>query len=351
MKKMIISSKPGIHIPIYLTIYLTILTGLTLSTLTTALAQEDARDNKHKKEVSENSCLPIVDFDYPLAVKLPGNINSSQEEIRPSLSADGKALYFSRQHYPFNLSAVFSYEEIWCSTYDESTKMWKEPVNIGPPIKNFGPYSITFIKINSDTILIANEFRNNGEVQEGISMSTRENGDWSFLQPVGTVDMDSVKLLQPQISCEKDSPVMISSRKSDSYGKLDIYVILKDKNGIIRTINLGPVVNTREDESSPFLSYDNKTLYFASKGHAGYGGYDIFVSQRLDDTWQHWTIPENLGPSVNTDNDEEFYTFRADGQFAYFTRQTSNRNSDIYQIAIPSRQQLTKKQSIPENHY
>ena len=54
-------------------------------------------------------------------------------------------------------------------------------------------------------------------------------------------------------------------------------------------INMGNVIYTEMEESSPFLAADNKTLYFASKGHNGYGGYDIWVTRRLDDSWTNWT--------------------------------------------------------------
>ena len=66
-------------------------------------------------------------------------------------------------------------------------------------------------------------------------------------------------------------------------------------------LNIGSNVNTAADESAPFLAADDKTLYFSSNGYPGYGGHDIYVTTRLDDTWLNWTDPQNMGPDINTD--------------------------------------------------
>jgi len=71
-------------------------------------------------------------------------------------------------------------------------------------------------------------------------------------------------------------------------------------DGITATkpVNMGSVINTEFEESSPFLANDMKTLYFASKGHNGYGGYDIYVTERLDESWTNWSAPKNLGHAI-----------------------------------------------------
>jgi hypothetical protein len=65
-------------------------------------------------------------------------------------------------------------------------------------------------------------------------------------------------------------------------------------------VSLGNTVNTIGRETSPYLAADNRTLYFASTGHAGYGDFDLYVTTRLDDTWTRWSPPLNLGPAINT---------------------------------------------------
>jgi hypothetical protein len=114
----------------------------------------------------------------------------------------------------------------------------------------------------------------------------------------------------------------------------DLYVSFWDGKVATEPVNMGPVINTDMDESSPFLAADNKTLYFASKGHNGYGGYDIWVTERLDDSWANWTEPRNLGPAVNTNLDDEFFSITHCKNFAVFSRRISVHNVDIFRISL-----------------
>ena len=89
-------------------------------------------------------------------------------------------------------------------------------------------------------------------------------------------------------------------------GDLDLYVSIKSKSGIWSTpLWMGDNINSSFREGSPFLARDNKTLYFYSNGFGGYGGSDLFMSRRLDDTWQSWSKPLNLGPYINTPANEQ----------------------------------------------
>src|SRR5690606_12274955 len=56
---------------------------------------------------------------------------------------------------------------------------------------------------------------------------------------------------------------------------------------------------------------------------------------RLDDTWQNWSEPENLGPDINSENDDEFFNIPASGQYAYYSRSITEENMDIYRIELP----------------
>lgn len=100
-------------------------------------------------------------------------------------------------------------------------------------------------------------------------------------------------------------------------------------------INLGPVVNTNAAEFAPFLASDGVTLYFASEGHDGQGGADIFLTRRLDDSWRNWSTPENLGPIINTPDFDACYSISAAGDYAYFTRYKEGAELDLYRVRLP----------------
>ncbi|MDP4237670.1 MAG: OmpA family protein, partial [Bacteroidota bacterium] len=88
---------------------------------------------------------------------------------------------------------------------------------------------------------------------------------------------------------------------------------------------------------TPFLAADGKTLYFASDGFSGYGSTDMFLSRRLDDTWQHWSEPENLGPDFNTPDWDAYFTIPASGDYAYFvSRQGAIGEADVFRAKLPA---------------
>ena len=100
-------------------------------------------------------------------------------------------------------------------------------------------------------------------------------------------------------------------------------------------LNLGKVVNTAAEESSPFLSIDDKTLFFSSNGFSGFGGSDIYVSKRLDDTWTKWSTPENMGKTINSPLEDLFFNIPANSDYAYYSRGVSENNTDIFNVKLP----------------
>ncbi|WP_165764479.1 PD40 domain-containing protein [Flavobacterium aurantiibacter] len=103
-----------------------------------------------------------------------------------------------------------------------------------------------------------------------------------------------------------DGKIVILAVESDlTQGGSDLYLARRKDDGTYTYLeNLGKQLNTAADELAPFLCADNKTLLFASNGFSGYGGMDIFVSKRLDDTFLNWSEPKNLGNLVNSDANE-----------------------------------------------
>ena len=87
--------------------------------------------------------------------------------------------------------------------------------------------------------------------------------------------------------------------------------------------------------SGPFLAADGKTLFFSSSGYSGFGGDDLYVTRRLDDTWQSWSEPENLGGIINTEMDESFFVIPENGEYAYYSRQVGEEDFDIFRFGLP----------------
>jgi outer membrane protein OmpA-like peptidoglycan-associated protein len=127
----------------------------------------------------------------------------------------------------------------------------------------------------------------------------------------------------------------------NSLGDLDIYVSFKDrKTGQWSVpLNLGPDINTHFKEDYPYLSPDGKNLFFTSTGYIGFGGEDIYVSQRIGNSWTSWTKPLNLGPLVNTKSDDFGFSLSSSGNEAYYNSPNFDSDSNIvfdcYKVSLP----------------
>jgi len=99
--------------------------------------------------------------------------------------------------------------------------------------------------------------------------------------------------------------------------------------------NVGSVVNTPHVELSPFMAPDGRTLYFASNRPGGRGGFDMYATRRLDDGWRQWTTPENLGPEINTDDDDMNLAVDASGTLAFMAIGPLMKE-DIYEFELPA---------------
>ena len=130
--------------------------------------------------------------------------------------------------------------------------------------------------------------------------------------------------------------LIMSTQRNDGRGDRDLWVSFLQENGnFSRPLNLGGNINTACEEASPYLAPDFKTLYFSSCGHAGYGGMDIYMTKRLDDSWTNWSTPVNLGPLVNGGEDEIHFNSTPDGKEFYFSRGDKNGDMDILRATTP----------------
>jgi len=200
-------------------------------------------------------------------------------------------------------------EDIWYSEMD-STGEWKEAVNAGPVLNNEEPNFVSGITPDGNTVvlLLGNRYEKNGKMKAGVSISTKEGDKWT--KPYN-------------LDIENDY------NYNDSF--------FRDDSTWTEPKNMGDVLNSVGDESSPFLAADDKTLYFSTNGRGGYGGYDIYVSKRLDDTWTNWSEPQNLGPDINSERDELFFNIPVTGNYAYYTKSVGEDDADIYRVEMPLR--------------
>ena len=274
-----------------------------------------------------------------LAERLNDNVNSPYKEYKPLLAPSGSTLYFSRKNHPGNMGGVDDDEDIWYSEMD-STGEWMEAKNAGPQLNNAEPNFVSGITPDGNTVvlLLGNRYGKNGKMSAGVSISTKEGANWT--KPFNLdVENDYNYHEKANYFLTNNRQVLILAvERDDTHGERDFYVsFFKADSTWSEPLNMGDVINSVGDESSPFLAADDETLYFSTNGRGGYGSYDIYVSKRLDDTWSNWSEPQNMGPDINSERDDLFFNIPITGDYAYYTKSISDDDADIYRVEMPLR--------------
>jgi len=261
-------------------------------------------------------------------VKLPETVSSAAiEETNPVISADGNILYFDRKNNPLNIET--NKEDIWYSVKEKNGK-WTEAKNMGRPLNNRGYNFVISTSPDNNTLLLGNKYASDGVSPNGggVSITKKSQSGWEIPKDVVIEDYLNTNVFVGYFLSNDNKHLLMSVERPEGLGLKDLYVsFVKDDGTFSKPKSLGNVVNTFEEEFNPFLASDGKTLYFGSKGHPGYGGADLFVTKRLDDSWTNWSEPKNLGNIINSPGYELSIFLSAKGDKAYI-----GREKDIWEI-------------------
>jgi outer membrane protein OmpA-like peptidoglycan-associated protein len=272
------------------------------------------------------------------AENLGNQVNSEYNEINPLISPDGKTLYFARISHPNNTHGAKGSQDIWYSERDAASGKWGPARRMGFPL-NKDEYNCAYsITPDGNTMLIKGQYANGNYETRGFSLSKRTASGWSAPQKINIPNY--VNMSKGQFDCgfmSADGKVLLMAFSEKKNSKEDdLYVSFREKDGSwTKPMDLGPEVNTKFTETTPFLAPDGATLYFSSNREGGLGSNDIYVCKRVDKTWKHWSKPVNLGPKVNTDGYDAYYTLSAAGDYAYLTTfKNTIGKGDIVRVKI-----------------
>lgn len=292
-----------------------------------AIAISDSRaEIKNKVDVIEYS------EEVGQAEFLGMSVNSQFAERLPIISPDGQTLYFARKYHPKNIGED-DQDDIWVA-YRMPDGSWSQAVNVGAPLNNRTHNFVIALNPSGDILYLANDYRSNKK--DGVSIARKEGRSWGRPKALKIKNhYNDNEFVSYHVNLDGDVLLMAVERK-EGLGDRDLYVSFKTgRDEWSEPKSLGPTINTVGMESSVFIAADGKTIYFSSNGHQGYGGLDMFMTRRLDDSWTNWTTPKNLGPQINSKNNDYNYTIPASGEYAYFSSDNSNGMSDLYRIKLP----------------
>jgi len=263
---------------------------------------------------------------------LGDTVNTNLEESSPVLSSDGTTIYFTSSRLrKDNSNLLFidpntgTYFKDTYKSNQTKTGDWTEPeiLDICKPNQNESPSSIS---PNGNQLLI-----NNGDFSKNnICKLTIYGSKFGESSPFPAKHLNTNRNdIDASISFNEEFLYFASDRRG-GFGGFDIYRLRKLPDGTwSKPMNLGEKINSKNDEISPFIGLDNKTLYFSSNGSSSMGGFDIFVSQV--NAINEWLAPMNMGIPINSTDDDLSYSIIANGtKGIYSSDRKGNTDHDIY---------------------
>jgi OmpA-OmpF porin, OOP family len=273
------------------------------------------------------------------------NINTELAELRPTVSADGNILFFICENHPANTKykSIRNSQDIWYAVRDTSGK-WSEAMHMEYPLNTYFYNAVYWISPDNNRILIRNAFIDGDYFGNGVSMSYLDKkGYWSKPQMLKIKNYNKYdRGRQNGATMAHDGQTLLLYMTEDkgSYDN-DIYVCFLQKDSTwTEPKSLGKKINLpKYNEMTPYMASDGVTLYFSSNRPGGLGDNDIWMTRRLDSTWQKWSDPVNLGSPINTPDWDAFFTLDAGGEYAYLTTSLNTYGeSDIVRVKLLERE-------------
>ena len=253
------------------------------------------------------------------------SINSPASEYFPTVSIQDSSFLFMRRK---NLSR----EDFYASNM--GVHGFSAAIPLSDTLNFAAKKGSMSLSADLQTLYYAADYAEQGYGRYDIYKVQRSAWGWSKPKNLGQRINSDFWDSAPSIAPDGNS-IYFASNRPDGYGGIDIYVSYKNEKGFWEeAINLGPSINTKGDDQTPFIHADNQSLYFSSNGRLGFGGSDIYLARKKIDG--SWTTPVNLGYPINTYDNEGSIAVASNGANAYIAsdRADSRGELDIYKITL-----------------
>ncbi len=279
-------------------------------------------------KLEKNIDFAVEAVKHPVPYKpfnLGPNVNSIYDDYFPVLTADLQTLLFTR-----NIGDRRTGNEDFYLSKKEGNG-YSKAKSIGAPInsdKNEGTASIS-----ADGQYIFYTYCGEVENSCDILLSVLDGLEWSTPRNLGSPVNTRRWETQPSVSFNGKT-VYFASDRPGGFGGSDIWMTTYSNGKWTPPINCGPEINTENEEQYPFIALDDKTLFFVSGGHPGMGGLDIYSSKRTNNG--RWQTPVNIGYPINTNKDEQSFSITSDGINAFISSAKDGGfgGLDIYQFEL-----------------
>ena len=279
----------------------------------------------------------IATFQPPRGVYINmGNaINSAYADYGPTLSDENEMfIYTSKRNVNYLGMENKVNEDLFYSK--QNNGYWEEAQSFGKPINSQYNEGSARLSRDGKTLYFARCESPDGMGNCDLyTASMQADGTWGQIKNLGPNVNSKAWDSHPTLSANEDTLYFASDRLG-GFGLSDIYYTYKTKGGSwAKAKNLGPVVNTRESEVSPFFHPLYQVLYFSSRGQLyNFGDFDIYKTYKVKG---HWQEPRNIGPLVNGRGSEYYFTIDAASKNLYYARSEADDidNLDLYSFPLP----------------
>ncbi len=265
---------------------------------------------------------------------LGDTVNCFPMQYFPVLTADEQELIFTRR-----LGESNEDDEDLVISKKDSLGHWQKPESISPNVNSEFNEGTCSISADGRQLIFTSCLGRKGFGNCDLFQSLKVGGIWSQPLNMGPQINSAAWESQPSLSADGRVLYFLSDRKG-GLGNRDIYVSHQiEPNKWTKAENLGSKINTSYDEISPFVHANGRTLFFAANGRLGFGGYDLFRSEKENGEWQE---PINFGYPVNNHEDQFSLFITADGKRGYYSHEEGSKNTSgkIYEITVPEELQI-----------
>lgn len=297
---------------------------------------ESKKQQAEKGVMACDFALDAMAYPVPFSpVNMGDSINTPYDEYINAITADEERLYFTRKN-PRNAMTIDrsqEFEEDFYFAVRQDTT-WRYAQSLGTPINTHGNEGALSISPDGKYLFFAACNREDGFGSCDLYWSRWVDNHWSLPENLGPTVNSPQWDSQPSFSSDGKT-LYFASKRSGGKGSSDIWTTHLQSGGNWSVPeNLGDSVNTPQEEMAPFIHPDDQTLYFSSKGHRGMGGLDLFFCRKNRD--DRWGSPVNLGYPINTHAEEITLVVNSKGNMAFISSDKlgGKGRQDVYEFPL-----------------
>lgn len=290
------------------------------------------------KLIEVKSRVDTLKPDLGIIMNMGEKVNSEFPDYAPVMHPSNQVMIFTSRRGDNALIGGANYtqnEDLYYIEKNIFTKKWNNAVKFSDEINSQFNEGSACLSEDGQTLFFTRCNAPDGMGICDIYTAEYYKGKWVNVQNLGPNVNSEMWDSHPNIT--PDGKILFfSSNRDGGFGKCDLYMCKKLADGSwTKAKNLGPIINTNEDELTPFYVNINQTLYFSSAGHVlNFGHYDIFKTRWLNHNWEE---PKNLGPLINSGGAEHYFSIDGKGEIIFYSvAQYSKPNDfDLYSFTLP----------------